>query len=394
MNFSACPICHSEKVLEDFHVQHIPATFDVAEQEMHISHCESCGFLFQNPLLEQASSSEHYVENSNYTLEPSEGYWKAKENQLKWIEEGTAAIGFLDYLESKKRSKSILEIGCAVGAILKLSQQKGWVSEGLEPSPVACRYAREQYKLDVREGTIENLKQLDASVVLLSHVLEHIPNPTLALRAIANSATLATVLAVEVPDISRPKIRGGTTFWLCEHVNYFSPETLTHCALDAGWQLQTLVIHDYSRDEQEMCTYPVIRALFIKRTPAERTEARYLAKAQIEGAQDGQAQIFARKISDFLRKNVGDVIVFGAGWHTQMLFDIMTEEQLKRVKVILDSNPHRSGKFLRDKVIRHASSISDYSDLPIIVSSQGYQDQIVQQIHSAIGDRGRLLTFY
>lgn len=77
-----------------------------------------------------------------------------------------------------------------------------------------------------------------------------------------------------------------------------------------------------------------------------------------------------------------------------MLLNLLSKDELKSIRVILDSNPQRAGSQLGGITVEHASNLVRYAGLGIVVSSQGYQTQIVEQVKAVIGDRSPLLTFY
>jgi SAM-dependent methyltransferase len=116
------------------------------------------------------------------------------------------AIGKADHVlalcaQAGLRPTRTLEIGCGDGALLCELHERGFGGRlsGLEISDAAVAIARERPQIDsVERYDGEHLPQADGSEDLgvLSHVLEHVPDPAALLR---EAARVCGVVLVEVP---------------------------------------------------------------------------------------------------------------------------------------------------------------------------------------------------
>ncbi len=96
---------------------------------------------------------------------------------------------------------SVLDVGCGDGALLAefAARRPGWTLAGVEIAQAAARIARTNLPaVDVRVYDGTRLPWPDASfdAGLLSHVLEHVPDPPATLREVAR---VCGVVVVEVP---------------------------------------------------------------------------------------------------------------------------------------------------------------------------------------------------
>ena len=92
------------------------------------------------------------------------------------------------------------------------------------------------FGLDLRPGDVEVLADYagKADIVILSHVLEHVPEPRPFLRRAADLLHPEGVLYVEVPGIDNPKVRARGYGAQPGHLLYFSLETLRRTGEAAG----------------------------------------------------------------------------------------------------------------------------------------------------------------
>jgi len=72
----------------------------------------------------------------------------------------------------------LLDIGCGNGEFMEFAKKIGWKVEGVEPDPVAVDLCRTK-GLDVKHGFMDAIDddQTSYDVIMMSHVIEHAPNP-------------------------------------------------------------------------------------------------------------------------------------------------------------------------------------------------------------------------
>ena len=145
----------------------------------------------------------------------------------------------------------LLELGCATGEFLLAGKERGWNVQGLDVSESLATAARKQHGLDIIVSpSIEQAALADASyeVVYASHVLEHLPAPSSALRDIHRILKPEGVLVLQVPNefddllyllfrwlaTNRFKRAGAD---VVDHLYFFSPQSLQQMVGKAQFQI-------------------------------------------------------------------------------------------------------------------------------------------------------------
>jgi 2-polyprenyl-3-methyl-5-hydroxy-6-metoxy-1,4-benzoquinol methylase len=391
--YEKCPVCVSSDIVMDFFTVEHQAMGDSLEAEYNLSCCKKCGFVFQNPIFHQVADISHYEHESRYTIQETKGHAIAKTDQLDWIEAVLNENGIIAS-ESTERP-SIYEIGASVGAFLIKAQSRGWQVSGLEPSQSAIDTAYENHAIAIDKGFLKDCKTIEADVVSMFHVFEHIIDPVDSLEYLFKITSDDCTLCIEVPNIARPKNCLGGLYWHPEHVSYFSPENLIIAGSRTGWSCISLGSHEYDPLASDYCAYPVLRVVFVKRSLSYTQRIKQQSLDFIEDQKQSEQQRILHLIRHFLSdETAGDVVLFGAGGHTDMLYACMDDFCKAKVTGITDSNPAVTGSVVSGHKVAFSSNLKQYSDPKFIVSSQGYQDQIVDFIKQQLGDDVNILTFY
>jgi len=141
-----------------------------------------------------------------------------------------------------KDGPSVLDVGCATGALLAFLRDRRWRVTGVEIS--ACReYARNERKLDVRNLPLEENKFPDESfdVVLASHLIEHLNDPRSFLAETFRILKNGGYIFISTPNISGFQARLFGGFWrsaIFDHLYLFSVRTLKTMLKRAGFKAE------------------------------------------------------------------------------------------------------------------------------------------------------------
>lgn len=191
--------------------------------------CSSCGFVFNdlsegpNVLAAYYSSHDHYLISTTAGSGGSTPVERARYDRLlqrldQWLDP----------------TRTILDVGCGKAGFLLHLRERGYDSLlGLEAS-TACR------NLVVNEiglSVVERIEQLPKtpSVVVISHVLEHLYDPLGFLREVVLSSAPDAVFYLEVPNSASLPDAAVPWSWLhFEHINHFDQQHLLAMARLAG----------------------------------------------------------------------------------------------------------------------------------------------------------------
>jgi 2-polyprenyl-3-methyl-5-hydroxy-6-metoxy-1,4-benzoquinol methylase len=154
--------------------------------------------------------------------------------------------GFFDLekelIAADKKPPSILDIGCATGALLEMLSAGGWKTQGVEISTPQAEYC-------LRRGLAVSGKPLEENhfpresfdVVLASHLIEHLNNPGSFVREVFAILKPGGRFYVTTPNISGLQARIFKNRWrsaIFDHLYLFSAKTLKKLLENSGFIIE------------------------------------------------------------------------------------------------------------------------------------------------------------
>ena len=352
---ATCKICDSRSLESLYNISHLPLfqnkvynSFEEAQSQKVVSvdlcQCQECGFVFNDLFTnENMDYDDSYQNEQNYSQ-----YFVDYLNEIA------------DYLiENNFQDKKIVEIGCGKGYFTELLKKRGFKNiYGFDPA-----YEGDNQNI-TKDYFGEKYKSINADLVILRHVLEHIEKPYEFLTHIQNATSKDTKILIEVPDFEW--IVENRAFWdiFYEHCNYFDATFLSSFFKNAtskkvfGTQYLLMLA---SLDE--------LRKPYVKH--------RY------------QKNIFKesfRNIKDFLSQNTPLVLWGGASKGVTLLNIFDKNRQL--VEYCIDINPKKQNKFIATtghEIVPPKFLIMKPDNISIIVVNQNYYDEIVKDYGTSSG---------
>ncbi len=153
--------------------------------------CPSCGLIFLHPVPKDLGS---YYPDDYYSI-PST------------IEQVAPAAEFerykIDIVKLFANSGRLLEIGPAYGTFLYLAKQAGFEAEAIEMDPDCCKFLEKVVgvrTMQTNDPSRVLLGDAKYNVIVMWHVIEHLPNLWNALTSIADSLLPGGILVVAAPN--------------------------------------------------------------------------------------------------------------------------------------------------------------------------------------------------
>jgi 2-polyprenyl-3-methyl-5-hydroxy-6-metoxy-1,4-benzoquinol methylase len=208
-----------------------------------IVRCNRCGLMYASPRKDpDCVFIESWEDNPNWD--------PAKEDPQRFKKEH---IQIRDYTETRaflaglypQRGK-LVEIGSSFGIQLDTFRQEGWDVLGIDPDRNRCRQATQRLNIPTIASTLEaaGLPDASADVVVMLHVIEHLPDPVATLREINRVLKPGGHMVLETPryDTLLYKLLGRRERSLgCDgHIYFYTTDTLRRTYEAAGFELVQL----------------------------------------------------------------------------------------------------------------------------------------------------------
>lgn len=221
--------------------QSVPCNFCGAEDArpvavqngFRIVRCVACGLVYVNPR-PPAESMVSYYAAYHGRGGGDEDSWRRL-----MVDVFRESARVLERARGNDGPGRLLDVGCGYGSFVELMRRLGWDASGIDPSPAAVEAAATR-GLPVRIGTLEEAQgRYDA--VTMFYVLEHLPDPSAALRKAYDLLAPGGTLLVRVPHTTpivrllRPFGADGTLYDPPYHLYDFPPSVLAVMLRRAGF---------------------------------------------------------------------------------------------------------------------------------------------------------------
>lgn len=152
-----------------------PQMYALDDRLFDLVQCNVCGFVYINPRPGPATyrwlydTPDYYDRDYNLGVE-TDNYFSRREELVSHYST------ILEALENEIGIKgNLLELGSAGGFFLEAARCRGWRVAGVEISPVAVQYSRNEFGFDIFEGLLLDSPFSDESfdLIVADNVIEH-----------------------------------------------------------------------------------------------------------------------------------------------------------------------------------------------------------------------------
>jgi len=223
--------------------------------EFSFVRCKSCGLVQRNP---QPVKEEIIARYSNmygndylaYERENEASFLRLQQLALK--DAGFNRLEKILFTRNDRQktarvlyssSPSVLDIGCATGAVLEVLREHGWQVTGVEISPSAD-YAQKTRNLDVKNLPLEenNFPSQNFDVILASHLIEHLNDPRAFLSEVNRILKDNGYIFITTPNINGLQAQLFGSRWrsaIFDHLYLFSVRTLKQLLTSTGFKTES-----------------------------------------------------------------------------------------------------------------------------------------------------------
>lgn len=211
-------------------------------QRNQVVRCSRCRFMYATPRLE--THHDHWPDVADFDYQTHVPLRYQKERvQVRDLAPTRRLLA-----ELHPRHGKCVEVGCSLGFQLAAMRDDGWEVLGIEPDRHACRHATEKLGVPTLCSVYRDGLLADASVdvLIMLHVIEHVPDAMATLRSIHRVLKPGGHLVLETPRydtlVFRILGRRERNVSLDDHIFFFTVESLRRAYEMAGFSLERLVL--------------------------------------------------------------------------------------------------------------------------------------------------------
>jgi len=246
VHYQPCEACGSAEFAPRFELD-----------ELRVVRCRGCGLQQVNPRPDSETLRARYPESYFINGYLPDVIDSTRNHRARAFRRGLSDLRRLRPARDSHRDGGpggrLLDVGCAVGFFLNLARDAGYTCVGLEPSPMASQWAREELGLEVVTGDLAtaDLPPQSFDIITVWDVLHEQPDPLAMLRRIAALLVDDGILLIKVPDVeclpfraiaaayrlSGGRLRRGVRLFYQYQLHHFSKTTLAGALGRAGFSV-------------------------------------------------------------------------------------------------------------------------------------------------------------
>ncbi len=155
-----------------------PSTAAFAVKGYEVLDCTSCGHRFAGIRADEQHTAHQY--SDDYFTGGGAGYADYASEAEMLIRRGEM---YAKLLRPHTKPGMMLDVGAAAGYLLKGFCNEGWTGIGLEPNAAIANIGREEFDLDIRQGTLESFPTDETfDLISMIQVAAHFYDPAASFK--------------------------------------------------------------------------------------------------------------------------------------------------------------------------------------------------------------------
>ena len=209
-----------------------------SEERFRLVQCRRCSLIYVNPRQEELAKRAQLSSASRGT----------EQYESDSARDRPVNRAILEAIGRFQRPGRLLDVGCATGGLLREALACGWEVAGVEISPASAEVARQTYGLDVRTGTLDEVRWPEQTfdAVTMIHTIEHVYQPSQVVAEVFRILKPGGVFYCQTPDFHHYATRVAHYFGLMKdsdpidptgHPYHFTPKTLSRVVQRQGFRI-------------------------------------------------------------------------------------------------------------------------------------------------------------
>ena len=233
-----CPVCKTDEATRLFQA----SDADTGARRFDVLRCSTCGLARTNPILAETELADYYAQDYYGTGERK--FAPPLEKLVQWTNQmrGRRLLSRLGPREAGHTRRRILDIGCGRGGLLRTLSALDCDCYGLERADFTPPGDAAGFTYKFGELLAQDFPEESFDLVVIWHVLEHLPDPAATLGQATGLLRPGGVLALAVPNFASRQARWFTVDWfhldLPRHLWHFTANDLNGLCESLGLNRQ------------------------------------------------------------------------------------------------------------------------------------------------------------
>lgn len=178
----------------------------------------------------------------------------------------------------------VLDVGCGFGQYLDIARRCGFRTFGVEPDRSrAAEAIRKGHNVQIGVLSPSTFQGVHFDVVILSHVIEHLPNPEEVVKQIREHMVRNGLLFISTPNsVGVISAITGLYYTPPEHIAYFTRASLKRLLENCGFYLVREMPFTYYLRTKDMIAH-ILKFKFLRKATWQDPRVEHSPKRFVEG---------------------------------------------------------------------------------------------------------------